>query len=393
MLRVWGSLPLELASLADMLEREEQNSGAPSGHRHYNHSDYTIHRRAGWFASIKMFSSRTKSGERTNNENLQGSRQSDGRLYLVLDGDEYFGRDVWPAFDWSRLPGITVEQKAGAANDAYGYGSRSFAGGTGDGRNGVSGMELAPLNSSLIAKKAWFFFDDAIVFLANSIASTTQNRVETIVNQWPVLDPASKMVAEGQWRWFERVGYYFPSGQTSQSARGTRSGSWAALGGSSDSSPRTADLLTLWIDHGSMPSNEAAAYVIVPNIAADSMRTWVASTPISILANDGIVSAARDNRTNALGIVFWRPSVFGRFGSDAPAIVYVVDDGHTVRVSASDPTQGAGTLRITIPGSFASADSEAIIGPQTATLILPRMGGRTTTVTLTRATPRRRAAR
>src|SRR5436190_11097726 len=53
----WG-LPLELAALA-----EQDLGGAaawPSGHQHYFASDYTIHRRPGWFASIKMFSSRTK---------------------------------------------------------------------------------------------------------------------------------------------------------------------------------------------------------------------------------------------------------------------------------------------------------------------------------------------
>ena len=133
-----------------------------------------------------MFSTRTKSGEKTNDENLLGSRQSDGRFYLVLRGDEYFGRDVWPALDWTRLPGITVEQKADAASDVYGYGTRTFAGGTGDGRNGVSAMELAPLASALTAKKSWFFFDDAIVFLTNSITSPSTNRVETIVNQWPL---------------------------------------------------------------------------------------------------------------------------------------------------------------------------------------------------------------
>jgi hyaluronate lyase len=82
----------------------------------------------------------------------------------------------------------------GAANNAYGYGTRSFAGGTGDGRNGVSAMELAPLQSTLTAKKAWFFFDDAIVFLTNSITSTSTNRVETIVNQVPT---SSKLVQNG----------------------------------------------------------------------------------------------------------------------------------------------------------------------------------------------------
>ena len=180
MLASWtGAIPSELSALAAKLESARAVPAWPAGHRHYFASDYTVHRRDGWFASVKMFSTRTKSGERTNNENVRGSRQSDGRFYLVQRGDEYFGRDIWPALDWTRLPGTTVEQKADTASDEYGYGTRSFAGGTGDGRNGVSAMELAPLDSDLTARKSWFFFDDAIVFLTTSITSPTTNRVET----------------------------------------------------------------------------------------------------------------------------------------------------------------------------------------------------------------------
>src|SRR5262249_36946583 len=115
MLQSWTwTLPVEVAALAD----DAPGGLWPSGHQHYFNSDYTVHRRPGWFASIKMFSTRTKSGENTNGENLLGSRQSDGRFYLVLSGDEYFNGDVWPALDWTRLPGITVEQKSDTASDA-----------------------------------------------------------------------------------------------------------------------------------------------------------------------------------------------------------------------------------------------------------------------------------
>ena len=105
----WG-LPTELAGAATIIERSNATAAWPEGHRHYYMSDYTVHRRPNWFASIKMFSNRTKSGENTNGENLLGSRQSDGRFFLSMTGNEYFGRDVWPALDWTRLPGTTVEQ-------------------------------------------------------------------------------------------------------------------------------------------------------------------------------------------------------------------------------------------------------------------------------------------
>src|SRR5690606_34224712 len=118
---------------------------------------------------------RTKSGEVVTGDGKLGSRQSDGRLYLVRRGDEYFGRGLWPALDWSRLPGITVEQTGSAANNDVGVGFSAFVGGTGDAQNGVSAMVLLPRRSSLRAQKSWFFFDDTIVFLGSSIRATSDS--------------------------------------------------------------------------------------------------------------------------------------------------------------------------------------------------------------------------
>jgi chondroitin AC lyase len=381
----WG-YPTELAGIAAILQRSGNRSGWPSGHRHYYQSDYTVHRRPEWFSSIKMFSTRTKSGENTNNENLLGSRQSDGRFHLSMTGDEYFGRDIFPALDWTRLPGITVEQSATAANDRFGYGTRTFAGGVSDGVNGVSAMELAPLGSTLTARKSWFFFGDAIVFLTNSISATTGNTVETIVNQWPLTNPAASLTREGNWAHAEGVGYFFPSGGNVQTKRETRTGTWAALGASDDTQPRSATFLTLWLDHGAAPRNATAEYVIIPNITASAMRTWAGSNPITVLANNSAVSAVRDNRTGAVGIVFWTAGSFDGITADGAAVVYV--DG--MNYSIADPTSGSGTRTITIPGRYTGTN--AVAGIRSTTISAPRNAGQTFTVALTATIPGRRRA-
>jgi hypothetical protein len=394
MLASWTyAIPSELAALATKLETSRIASAWPNGHRHYFASDYTVHRREGWFASVKMFSTRTKSGEKTNNENVRGSRQSDGRFYLVQRGDEYFGRDIWPALDWTRLPGTTVEQKADTASDVYGYGSRTFAGGTGDGRNGVSAMELAPLASALTARKSWFFFDDAIVFLTNSITSPSANRVETIVNQWPLLNASAPLTRRDDWALLESVGYWFPTPVDLKVARETRSGTWASLGGSSNTTVHTKPFVTLWLDHGTSPVNASAEYVIVPNMTATSMAAWAASRPLSIVANNETVSAVRDNRTGALGITFWRAGSIEGFQSNAPAVVYTsMTDTNTMRVDVADPNANAtGSLQVTIPGAWKTTSVVSSRTTRSTTLTIPRKSGETTTVVLTRVVGRRRA--
>jgi len=373
MLRSWrGTMTPELAGLAAQIESGGFAASWPSGHRHYFASDYSVHRRPGWFASVKMFSTRTKSGERTNDENLLGSRQSDGRFYLVLAGNEYFGRDVWPALDWTRLPGITVEQKAGAADDTFGYGTRTLAGGTGDGQNGVSAMELAPLESSLTARKSWFFFDDAIVFLTSGITSPAPNRVETIVNQWPLMSAASQLARGSDWAHLENVGYWFPAPSNLKTSREGRSGTWAALGASDDATSMTRSFVTLWMDHGTAPVNAAAEYAIVPNISAAAMQQWAATRPLSILANNERVAAVRDNRTGAVGITFWTPGSVDGIQCDSQAVVYI----NGAHVWAADPNAGAsGSFTLTIPhyGRF----------------VIPRASGQTTHIVLKQ---KRRAA-
>jgi chondroitin AC lyase len=358
MLQSWQwTVPPELAGLATVTERMGVAPAWPSGHRHYWMSDYTVHRRPGWLASIKMFSARTKSGESTNNENLLGSRASDGRLYLVLDGDEYFGDHTMAALNWARLPGITVEQKPDAANATFGYGTRMLAGGTGDGRNGVSAMQLAPLNSALTANKAWFFFDDAIVFTANSITSTSGNRIETIVNQWPLRDASSSVKSGYGWAWCDDIGYVFPNRDAVKIERTTQSGTYAALGGSTDATVYSAPFVTLSLDHGIAPVNASAEYVILPKTDPAATQAFAAANPLTVLADNATVTAVRDRRTSATGIVFWSQNgSFEGFSPSAPLTLYVIDDGYRVDVWAADPTgYGAGSIRLKLPSNFSQS--------------------------------------
>ena len=390
MLQSWrGTMPIELAGAAAKVESVRYSAVWPSGHRHYFASDYSVHRRNGWFASVKMFSTRTKSGEKTNEENLLGSRQSDGRFYLVLKGDEYFGRNVWPALDWTRLPGTTVEQKADTADATYGYGRSTFAGGTSDGVNGVSAMELVPLSSVLTAKKSWFFFDDAIVFLTNSIRSTSANRVETIVNQ---VSTNATLTRRDDWAHLDNVGYWFPSGGSLQTSRTTRSGTWAALGGSTDATVHAKPFTALWLDHGTAPVNATAEYVIVPDVTSSTaMAAWAASRPISILVNNDIASAARDNRNGNLGITFWRAGSVDGIQSSAPAVVYMTSTRDTMRVSAADPNAGAtGSFTLTIPGAWTVTGASSTRSLRATTITIPRNSGQTTQVSLAKIPGKRR---
>jgi len=312
--------------------------------------------------------------------------------------------------DWTRLPGITVEQQPNAAGSDYGIGWRTFVGGTGDGRNGVSAMDLLARGSSLSVKKGWFFFDDTIVFLTSDIRSGSPYVVETVVDHRPVLstaplvldgvartaNPLSASLSNVRWAAAEGIGYYFFDGAPLRVKRETRTGSWSALGGSSESRTVSNPMLTMWIDHGTMPVNATAAYAVVPNIDAPSMSRWAATNPLSILANNENVSAVRNNRDGSAGVIFWNPGFIDGITTDTPAVVYRTSDRSNVHLSIADPNQGSGTMRIALYGRFTLVSSDTTVrvtsDGYSTFLDIPR-GGRTVRITLAPARGRARGVR
>ena len=353
---VLGNGGINVVALAEQLSGLPEIAGMPSGHRHFPYSDHSVHRRDGYYASIKMLSTRTRSGELVNNEGKLGSRQSDGRLYLVRTGDEYFGKNLWPALDWTRLPGITVEQNGHAANQDYGVGTTSFVGGTGDGQNGVSAMDSAPLKTALHAKKSWYFFDDFIVFLGSDITDTAPDPVETVVEQWPMSSPDQPLSVDGKtvatgifkatlpkpsWVAADGLGYFFPEPVDVEAEIKDQSGDWSSLGVSSGAI--SGRFLTLSIAHGSAPTGATYAYAIA--LTGQDMAAWTAKKPFEILKNDPSLAAVRAGAST--GVVFWSAGSLDlgsgtTLTTDTPATVYLTDDGNLVSLAIADPAGGFG---------------------------------------------------
>ncbi|MCA9599921.1 MAG: hypothetical protein KC776_41740 [Myxococcales bacterium] len=398
---VLGNGGIDIVALAEGLSALPEPAAMPSGHRHYPYADHSVHRRAGYYASIKMFSTRTKSGELVNGEGKQGSRQSDGHLYLVRKGDEYFGENLWPAMDWARLPGVTVEQNGHAANQDFGVGSTEFVGGTGDGQNGVSAMVSEPLKTELHAQKSWFFFDDFIVFLGNDISDPSTSPVETIVEQWPLSAANAPLVVDGKTVATDSyagtltkpsvveadgLGYYFPDAQDVAAEIKDQSGNWSDLGASSGAV--SARFLTLAIPHGKTPSGASYAYAIA--LADQDMQSWAASDPFQVLKNEPAVSAVRSGQQ--VGVVFWQAGALDvgsgvSLTTDTPAVVFLTDDGNLVSVSVADPAAGSGTLTLTLSGSFddgVAGDSGITVDTAKGELVVDRTDGLTHTAKLSR---------
>ena len=371
-----SSCRMQNAPLWAAIKNTPVDRSLPRGHRHYWMSDYAVHRGTGFFASLRMWSDRTKPAELINGEGLNSWHLGDGLLWILLRGGDYSTHDVLPTLDWLRLPGTTVDRRQMRRAEGYDDwppppAKRAFVGGAFTDGHGVAAMELAAAASPLTAHKSWFFFDDEVVCLGSDIACPTSNLTETIVNQWPLTEAEAPLTVDGvakasslpwteelrnvTWVQCDGIGYLFPEPGKVKAQRVMQSGTWRSMTETGSEDVHQNPFLTLWFDHGAQASGASYAYVVVPNKTAGQMRAYAESEPITIVAHTSYVHAVRHNKTGVLGIVFWGPGSFGKVSVDRACIILCEEAAKGRTLAVSDPTHETSTFHVTIGEQLGAA--------------------------------------
>jgi len=352
------------------------------GHKHFWRTDYSVHREAAAMVSLRLVSKRTVGAECGNNENRLGLFQGCGETMIYRDGLEYY--QIFPVWDWLRLPGTTLEQTA-AVPPFYGYvrGTVPFAGGATDGTVGLSALIQADLKAARTsttpsevrpmpaARKSWFFFGDGFLALGAGITSSTTNPIVTTLNQCLLRGPVrvsaagtvatqpngDTLVPDVAWVAHDSVGYVFPTPTAVRISNTSRSGSWSLITAYASTATVTKDVFTLGLEHGTAPANAGYAYVVLPGADEAATATFAAQNPITILANTPQLQAARIASLHLNAAAFFAPgSVTLKPGitvtSDQPALVLIHELSAGLDITVAEPTQLLTTLTLTVPGRY-----------------------------------------
>jgi chondroitin AC lyase len=357
----------ELTHLAAVRRGEQEP--AFSFNKFFWSSEYLSHQRPQYFASVRMFSSRNHSVEVPyNEEGLLNHHLADGANFILRTGEEY--RDIFPAFDWQKIPGATVVQKPSlpSPNAIQQRGLTDFVGGVTDGLYGVAAFDFRSPLDPLAARKAWFFFDDEFVALGAGITSDSGRPVVTTLNQsllkGPVAVPGESSprlpdqgehsVAGTTWVWHDDIAYLFPSSAEVRTTNRSASGTWRHINRQSWATDEEIvhDVFTLWIDHGTNPSSADYAYIVVPGIELDNVTEYEDRSPISILANTPEIQAVTHQDLQLTQIVFYEPGELETTSGvpiavDKPSLVMLRTSGdHITQISVADPTRNHATLNL-----------------------------------------------
>ena len=362
----------EFRRFALRLEKGADGGSPPlSGHRHFWRSDFTVHHRPLWYASVRLTSPRLLQTETCNEENLFGALLSDGVNYLFMDGNEYDG--IFPVWDWRRLPGITVEMRAEAPRTRNGArGADAFAGGVSDGRYGCSAMIFR--RKTLRARKAWFFLDQGYLCLGTGIECAGDNDVITSVTQClrrgtirfgsgktaAAGETVHQTLSPGEWVHHNQVAYLFLRGKGATVNAEPQTGSWYAINHMYAKKEVRRDVFSMWIEHGRQPQGEEYAYVVLPAVDPDEVDAARQAFGIEILANREDCQAIRQPRTGIVQAVFYQASANGAADAlppelprvDRPCLVQLVPQGGGLILSVCNPAGKNGPLTIEVPGRY-----------------------------------------
>jgi len=335
----------------------------PTGHRLFPAMARATHRRPGWAASLSMAGKRIAYYECGNGENLRGWHTGAGMLYWW--GDTFAGGQYsdafWPTVDPYRLPGTTVSRRV-LANGAGGdWGAArpdvDWVGGATDGERAAVGQHLKGLQSTLVAKKSWFFLDDTVVCLGAGITCTDGTAVETTVENRnlgaaggapftvdgraePVACPWSGTLTDAGWAHIGgHGGYVFPGGATVRALRDARDGSWSSINTGGSPTVLNREYLTMYVDHGTDPVNASYAYLLMPGASAARTRARAAQRNwLTVLANTDDQQGVSVRPLGFTGVNFWLGGTVGTLTASDPCSVMISekDDGTAV-IAVSDP--------------------------------------------------------
>ena len=315
------------------------------GHKHFDDSDYTSHRTAEWMASLKMSSSRVIGTEVVNEDNHLGYYLGDGATFYYVRGDEY--RNVYPFWDWRKIPGVTAYEDTASIPNIRQNKSRNrspLVGGLTSGGHGVSAMALD--RDNLNGRKAWLFTEDFVMCLGTGISSDSALNVTTAIEGrlkhgdlewltdkgWQGLNGKYSFHSGGGRFYHDSTGYVILPGDTLFVEAGTRRGSWNTFMKMYRSGEIEGEVLAMHLSHGKAPKNGAYNYFVLPACQREDIENFNPVSRIRIHRNDSDAQIIESlDREGELWVIAYTPGEISltdiRINADAPGIYLFKRDG------------------------------------------------------------------
>ncbi len=122
--------------------------------------------------------------------------------------------------------------------------------------------------------------------------------------------------------------------------------------------PATRNFVSMAFNHGSDPTNDSYAYVLLPGKTVAQTTSYSANPDVTILSQTDDVHAVQENNLGITAANFWNAGNAGFITSNQPASVMVQDSNDTWSVSVSDPTHKQAMIELHLDQAAVSVISK-----------------------------------
>ena len=367
-----------------MLDKIESGYEANTGYKFFSSADFGVKKSDNSYVSVRMSSSRIKAAEAWGGNGQTNLFMGDGCMWIYNDAKKVYDTNMLACLDWTRLAGTTVIKNAVPLKywSSY-FAAEPFVGGVSTGKNGVQLMNLSHISLPLSAQKSWFFFDDEVVCMGSRITAQSDDETHTVVDQREQTSgntvvngkalPSgiySGVLEDTAWIADEGIGYYFPNKTDVNFERNTRTGSWKLLAGSQSDRELSAEISSIYINHGKQAKDKKYCYAALPNADAAKVKEYANGSTFEVIENSDSVHAVRDLSSNSTGMVFW-PKNRGML-SAVTANDSAYYDGIRPRAISERNTR---TSTVTVKGRKGTVSADSLYGAQTFAVSENRISG------------------
>ena len=225
----------------------------------------------------------------------------------------------------------------------------------------VRGWSRAVHKNDLVAKKAWFCFEDEAVLLGAGITSTMDSPVNTIAAHRRIVKDDEFTQTIGTKDGTLSV----PRAEYEERFENPRYFNWAGHAGyvfldKTDllvnrynyTTDREQPYLELRIEHGKNPTGATYAFAVLPYATNEKLEEYSKNPDVEIVSNTVELQAVRDNTLGITGYVFYKAGKCESVEVDRGAIVFLADKDGAVDFSVCQPDHGVEELTVKLFGDL-----------------------------------------
>ena len=232
----------------------------------------------------------------------------------------------------------------------------------------VTGYSRAVHKNDLVAKKAWFCFDDEAVLLGAGITSTMNSPVNTIAAHRrivrddeftqtlgtadgaisvPKAEYEERFVNPRYFNWAGHAGYVFLDKTN------------LLVNRYNYTTEVEQPYLELRIEHGENPTDATYAFAVIPYATNERLIEYSKNPDVEIVSNTAALQAVREKNVGVTGYVFYEAGECENISVDRGAIVFAEDKDGKFTLSVCDPTHGEAEIAVKLSGKYKLVSSDA----------------------------------